>query len=140
MRRRTMLVLLIVTAVAAAAVGGAAGAKQDARLNLVAYSTPKPVMTKIISDFQPTPPGRASSFNAVVRGLDRAGAGCRKRGSRPICVFLSTGTDINLLVDQGLLNKNWDKQSYKGVAVPTRSSSSRFVTATRRTSRAGTTS
>ena len=31
-------------------------------------------------------------------------------------VFLSTGTDVNLLVDHGLVDKNYDKQSYKGVA------------------------
>jgi sulfate/thiosulfate transport system substrate-binding protein len=30
-------------------------------------------------------------------------------------VILNTGNDINDLVDKGLIDKNWDKQSYKGV-------------------------
>ena len=30
-------------------------------------------------------------------------------------VILNTGNDINNLVDKGLINKNWDKQSYNGV-------------------------
>ncbi len=30
-------------------------------------------------------------------------------------MILNTGNDINNLVDKGLINKNWDKQSYNGV-------------------------
>src|SRR4029079_19598409 len=30
-------------------------------------------------------------------------------------VILNTGNDINDLVDKGLVDKNWDKQSYNGV-------------------------
>ena len=30
-------------------------------------------------------------------------------------MILNTGNDINDLVDKGLINKNWDKQSYNGV-------------------------
>src|ERR1700745_2002637 len=35
----------------------------DTTLNLVAYSTPKPVMSKIISDFQATPAGQGVNFS-----------------------------------------------------------------------------
>ena len=34
-------------------------------------------------------------------------------------VFLSTGDDVNLLVDAGLVNQNWNKQSYNGIAADT---------------------
>ena len=115
MGRRTMLVLLIATAVAAAAVGGAAGAKQDARLNLVAYSTPKPVMSKIISAYQSTSAGSGVSFTQSY-GASTAQAQAVVTGQPADLVFLSTGTDVNLLVDHGLVDKNYDKQSYKGVA------------------------
>ena len=138
MGRRTMLVLLIATAVAAAAVGGAAGAKQDARLNLVAYSTPKPVMAKIISAFQATPDGLGRHVHAVVRG-STAQAKAVVAGQPADLVFLSTGDDVNLLVDHGLVNKNWDKQSYKGDRRRLGRRLRASATATRRTSRAGTT-
>ena len=115
MRRRTMSVLLIVTAVATVVVGGAAGAKQDARLNLVAYSTPKPVMSKIISAYQSTPAGSGVSFTQSYGG-STAQAQAVVNGQPADLVFLSTGTDVNLLVDHGLVDRNYDKQSYKGVA------------------------
>ena len=34
-------------------------------------------------------------------------------------VFLSTGDDVNLLVDAGLVNQNWDQQAYNGIVADT---------------------
>jgi sulfate transport system substrate-binding protein len=34
-------------------------------------------------------------------------------------VFLSTGDDVNILVDAGLVDPNWDKQSYRGIEADT---------------------
>jgi sulfate transport system substrate-binding protein len=34
-------------------------------------------------------------------------------------VFLSTGDDVNLLVDQGLVDPRWNRQSYDGIAADT---------------------
>ena len=34
-------------------------------------------------------------------------------------VFLSTGDDVNLLVDAGLVDQNWNQQSYDGIAADT---------------------
>ncbi|HET8812782.1 MAG TPA: sulfate ABC transporter substrate-binding protein [Gaiella sp.] len=110
-----MSLLVIVTALAAVVVGGAAGAKQDTRLNLVAYSTPKPVMSKIISAYQSTPGGSGVSFTQSYGG-STAQAQAVANGQPADLVFLSTGTDVNLLVDHGLVDRNYDKQSYKGVA------------------------
>ena len=110
-----MSVLMVVTALAAVVVGGAAGARQEARLNLVAYSTPKPVLSKIISAYQSTPGGSGVSFTQSYGG-STAQAQSVVNGQPADLVFLSTGTDVNLLVDHGLVDRNYDKQSYKGVA------------------------
>ena len=115
MRGRTMSVLMVVTALAAVVVGGAAGARQEARLNLVAYSTPKPVLSKIISAYQSTPAGSGVSFTQSYGG-STAQAQSVVNGQPADLVFLSTGSDVNLLVDHGLVDRNYDKQSYKGVA------------------------
>jgi sulfate transport system substrate-binding protein len=34
-------------------------------------------------------------------------------------VFLSTGDDVNLLVDQGLVDRTWNRQSYDGIGADT---------------------
>ena len=34
-------------------------------------------------------------------------------------VFLSTGDDVNQLVDAGLVDPNWDRQAYDGIAANT---------------------
>src|SRR5215471_474602 len=54
---------LIAAAVAALAIAGAAVAStKGTGLTFVAYSTPKPVMQKIISAYQQTPQGKDVSF------------------------------------------------------------------------------
>ncbi len=115
MSRRAILLFLALTAVAAVLTATASGAKQDTRLNLVAYSTPKPVVTKIISDFQKTPEGNGVSFNASYGGSS-AQAAAVKAGLPADLVLLNTGADMLDLADAGILNPKWDKQSYKGVA------------------------
>jgi sulfate/thiosulfate transport system substrate-binding protein len=87
-------------------------------LNLVAYSTPKPVMAKIISDFQATPAGQGISFSQSY-GASTSQAKAVIAGLPADLVFLSTGDDVNLLVDAGLVNQNWDEQGYSGIAADT---------------------
>ena len=94
---------------------GAGAAAKDTTLNLIAYSTPKPVLTKIISDFQKTPEGSGVSFNASYGGSS-AQAAAVKAGLPADVVILNTGADMLDLADAGILNPKWDRQSYKGVA------------------------
>jgi sulfate transport system substrate-binding protein len=89
-----------------------------ANLSLVAYSTPKPVMAKIISDFQATPAGQGVSFSQSY-GPSTSQARAVIAGQPADLVFLSTGDDVNLLVDAGLVNQNWDEQGYAGIAADT---------------------
>jgi sulfate/thiosulfate-binding protein len=83
-------------------------------LNLVAYSTPKPVLTKLISAFEATPAGSGVSFAASYGGSS-AQAAAVVAGQPADVVILSTGTDMNLLVDHGLVDPKWNRQSYDGV-------------------------
>ena len=52
-------------------------------LSLVAYSTPKPVMAKIIADFQASPAGQDVSVQPVLRRLDEPGEVRGRRACRP---------------------------------------------------------
>jgi sulfate/thiosulfate-binding protein len=87
-------------------------------LNLVCYSTPKPVMAQIISNWQQTSQGQGVSFNQSYGGSTTQ-AKAVIAGLPADLVFLSAGDDVDLLVDAGLVNQNWDEQGYKGIAADT---------------------
>jgi sulfate/thiosulfate-binding protein len=102
----------IAAALALTAAAGASG--KDVKLSLVAYSTPKTVMGKIIQAWQQTPDGQGVSFTQSYAGsTDQARAVAA--GLPADVLFLSTGADVNLLVDAGLVDANWDKQSAHGI-------------------------
>jgi sulfate transport system substrate-binding protein len=104
--------------VAPAAARAAGTRSLDTTLNLVAYSTPKPVMSKIISEFQATPAGQGVNFSQSY-GASTSQAKAVIAGQPADIVFLSTGDDVNLLVDANLVNQNWDQQGYSGIAADT---------------------
>src|SRR6187402_1608133 len=115
MTRRTLATLL--AAIAVAAVAGATNAAArttDTTLNLVAYSTPRPVLTKLIDEFRKTPAGADISIRASY-GPSSAQGQAVANGLPADGVILNTGNDINDLVDKGLISPNWDKQSHNGV-------------------------
>lgn len=101
-----------------AALAAAAGAAAGTNLSLVAYSTPKPVLAKIISAFEQTPAGKDVSFTQSY-GPSTNQAKAVAAGQPADVVFLSTGDDVNLLVDQGLVDPKWNRQSYDGIAADT---------------------
>jgi sulfate transport system substrate-binding protein len=111
-RIRIALALLVAALVSAAA------ASADLSLNLVAYSTPKTVLGKIIQAWQATPDGNGVSFTQSY-GASTDQAKAVVAGLNADIVFLSTGTDVNLLVDAGLVDANWNQQSYRGIAADT---------------------
>ena len=119
-RMKIVLGSIVVVAVLAASLtlagvtGAATKNKQGVTLNLVAYSTPKPVMTKLIAAFQQSPAGQGISFTTSYGGSSAQAAGVAA-GQPADVVILSTGTDVNLLVDKGKVDANWNKQSYGGV-------------------------
>jgi sulfate/thiosulfate-binding protein len=110
---------LLAAALAALAVAGAAAAStKGSSLSLVAYSTPKPVMQKIIQAWQQTPDGSGVSFTQSY-GPSTNQAKALLAGQPADLAFLSTGDDMNLLADGGLVSQKWNRMSYDGIAANT---------------------
>jgi len=97
---------------------GATAATRSTNLSLVAYSSPKSVMGKIIQAWQKTPDGSDVSFSQSY-GASTDQARAVANGLKADLVFLSTGDDVNLLVDAGLVDSTWNRQSYGGIAADT---------------------
>jgi sulfate transport system substrate-binding protein len=111
----TALTLAVGIAVAVVATATAAEKRSKAvTLNLVAYSTPRPVLTKLIEEFRKTPAGADINIRASY-GASSAQGQAVANGLPADGVILNTGNDINDLVDEGLISPKWDKQSYNGV-------------------------
>ena len=119
MTKRWKKIVLAATAAAALVLVAGAGARTTGtNLALVGYSTPKTVMGKIIQAWQQTPAGNGVSFTQSY-GASTDQARAVAQGLKADIVFLSTGDDVNLLVDAGLVNQNWDEQAYNGIAADT---------------------
>ena len=113
---RRLLLLALLVPVACAVVVGAAQARQaGTTINLVAYSTPKPVMQKLISRFGHTSAGNGVSFSQSY-GPSGSQARAIAAGQPASIAFLSTGLDIDTIADAGLVGKNWNKAPYSGIA------------------------
>jgi len=111
-------VKLAIAAAAVAALAGAATAAAGTNLSLVGYSTPKAVMGKIIQAWQQTPDGKDASFSQSY-GASTDQARAVANGLKADVVFLSTGDDVNLLVDAGLVDAKWNRQASNGIAADT---------------------
>ena len=111
--QKTTLLAAVVAALAAASVAAA-----GTNLSLVGYSTPKAVMGKIIQAWQQTPDGKDASFSQSY-GASTDQARAVANGLKADIVFLSTGDDVNLLVDDGLVDSKWNHQAYNGIAADT---------------------
>jgi sulfate/thiosulfate-binding protein len=108
----------IVFATLVAALAATQLATAGTSLSLVAYSTPKAVLGKIIQAWQQTPDGASVSFSQSY-GASTDQARAVANGLKADIVFLSTGDDVNLLVNAGLVESNWNHQSYNGIAADT---------------------
>ena len=75
-------------------------------------------MGKIIQAWQKTPDGNGVSFTQSY-GASTDQARAVANGLKADLVFLSTGDDVNLLVDAGLVDSKWNQQSYDGIAADT---------------------
>jgi len=112
--RRLLLLALILPVVFGLA--GAAQARQSGtNLSLVAYSTPKPVMQKLISRFGHTAAGQGVTFSQSY-GPSGSQARAIAAGLPADVAFLSTGLDIDTIVGSGLVAKNWTKAPFGGIA------------------------
>jgi sulfate/thiosulfate transport system substrate-binding protein len=98
--------------------GARAARSAGATLNLVAYSTPKPVMAQLISNWTGTGQGQGVSFTQSY-GPSTSQMQAVAAGQPADIVFPSWPGDIQLLVDAGLVDASWDEQSYKGIEANT---------------------
>lgn len=117
-KRNNLMLILATAAVPLAAAAGATASSKGTSLSLVAYSTPKPVMAKLIQAWQKTSDGSGVSFSQSY-GPSTNQAKSVAAGLPADIVFLSTGDDVNLLVDAGLVSPKWNRQSYDGIAANT---------------------
>jgi sulfate transport system substrate-binding protein len=75
-------------------------------------------MGKIIQAWQQTPDGKDASFSQSY-GASTDQARAVANGLKADIVFLSTGDDVNLLVDAGLVDSKWNHQGYNGIGADT---------------------
>ncbi len=113
--RRLLLLLALFLPVTAACAGAAEAQRGGTSLNLVAFSTPKPVLQKLITRFGHTAAGQGVS---ITQSYGPSGAQARAivAGLPADIAFLSTGLDINALADAGLVSKSWTDAPYGGIA------------------------
>ena len=117
MGRLTLLAGLVAVLAAAATLGfgtRADAARQDTKLTLVAYSTPKEAFSKLIPAFQGTAAGKGVSFDQSY-GASGDQARAVISGLKADVVFLSLEPDMTNLVDNKLVAKSWNKNQYKGI-------------------------
>jgi sulfate/thiosulfate-binding protein len=111
---RRILIAFLAAFVAVTAVSAASARGTDTRLGLVGYAVPREALGAIISAWQKTPDGSDVSFSQSY-GASGDQARAVANGLRTDIVQLSTGLDVDYLVGQGLVDRNWDRQSYKGI-------------------------
>lgn len=110
---RIMLCILIV--LLAVTVGGSASAsRQDVRLSLVAYSTPRDAYAQIIEAFKKTPAGKDVSFDQSY-GASGEQARAVKEGLAADVVAFSLEPDMTDLVNASIVDRSWNKNAYRGM-------------------------
>src|SRR3954464_817825 len=113
--RKFFLVALILPVLFGCASSAAQARQTGTTLNLVAYSTPKPVLEKLMSRFGHQPAGQGVSFTPSY-GPSGSQAKAIAAGQPADLAFLSTGLDIDTIVDAGLVSKKWTKTPFGGIA------------------------
>jgi sulfate/thiosulfate transport system substrate-binding protein len=106
--RRLLLFLLLVPVLASCA-GAAEARTTGTTVNLVAFSTPKPVLQKLIAKWTATSAGNGVS---VTQSYGPSGSQARAivAGQPADIAFLSNALDVDALVDAGLVERNWTKK------------------------------
>src|SRR5690349_6392141 len=97
-----------------ACVGAAQARQSGSTLNLVAYSTPKAVVGKLIARFNHLPAGKDVTVSPSY-GPSGSQARAIVAGQPADIAFLSTGLDIDTVADAGLISKKWTSTPYHGI-------------------------
>jgi sulfate/thiosulfate transport system substrate-binding protein len=108
--RRISLTLLLALAFPALA----AGAAQDTKLSLVAYSTPREAYGQLIPAFQKTAAGKDVSFSQSY-GASGEQSRAVAAGLPADIVAFSLAPDVSALVQKRLVAQTWNKDTYHGM-------------------------
>jgi sulfate/thiosulfate transport system substrate-binding protein len=108
--RRISLTLLLALVFPALA----AGAAQDTKLTLVAYSTPKEAYGQLIPAFQKTVAGKGVSFSQSY-GASGEQSRAVAAGLPADIVAFSLAPDVSALVQKHLVAQSWNKDKYHGM-------------------------
>jgi sulfate transport system substrate-binding protein len=92
----------------------AAGAAQDTKLTLVAYSTPKEAYGQLIPAFQKTVAGKGVSFSQSY-GASGEQSRAVAAGLPADLVAFSLAPDVSALVQKHLVAQSWNKDKYHGM-------------------------
>jgi sulfate transport system substrate-binding protein len=113
--RRFLLPALILPVLFGCASSAAEARQTGTTVDLVAYSTPKPVMAKLITRFQHQPAGQGVS---VTQSYGPSGSQAKAivAGQPADVAFLSTGLDIDTIADADVVAKSWTHTPYGGIA------------------------
>jgi sulfate/thiosulfate-binding protein len=94
--------------------GGSSGS--GGSVDVVGYSTPETVYTDSLQPaFNKTPQGKDVSFSDSF-GASGDQSRAVEAGQPASLVHFSQAGDMSRLVDAGIVNADWDKQKYKGIA------------------------
>jgi sulfate/thiosulfate transport system substrate-binding protein len=112
---RRLLLFALILPIVLACTGAAQARQSGTTLNLVAYSTPKTVMAKLIYRWTHSAAGQGVSFTQSY-GPSGSQARAIVAGQPADIAFLSTGLDIDTIAAAGLVSKSWSKEPYGGIA------------------------
>jgi sulfate/thiosulfate-binding protein len=113
LRLKSALALLALVAAVVACTAAQAGTK-DTTLSLVAYSIPTNVFPKLISAYQATPQGNGVKFTTSFAASEVQSKAVAA-GLPTDVVNFSISTDVDRLVQAGLVDKTWDQNPYHGI-------------------------
>jgi sulfate/thiosulfate-binding protein len=112
--RAKFAALLVAGALLAAGCGGGSGGSGGDKLTLVAYSTPREAYEQLIPEFQKTAAGKGVSFSQSY-GASGDQSRAVQNGLAADVVAFSLEPDMTKLVDAGLVAKDWNADTHKGM-------------------------
>ena len=116
MTRFIAVLAVLVALFGAAASSSSSGTqtRQDVKLTLVAYSTPREAYGKIIEAFKKTPAGQGVTFDQSY-GASGEQSRAVEQGLPADVVAFSLAPDISRLVGKGLISRDWKNDKYQGM-------------------------
>jgi sulfate/thiosulfate transport system substrate-binding protein len=95
---------------------GGSGGSSGGKVDIVGYSTPESVYTDALQPaFEKTPDGTGVSFSDSF-GASGDQSRAVEAGQSAGLVHFSQAGDMSRLVDAGIVDANWDKQKFDGIA------------------------